>query len=106
MCNHVIDAVVDTGLAIKLDEPVWMDRSGSVCSEENAFGCQVHHHLRIPDLCICGNVVSDNNISMKGDGHACGELLLTAKKSVGRKDVQQRTESSYLLDLPHFQGNL
>ena len=36
--NHAIDAMVDAGLAIKLDEPVWMDRNGNVCSKEDAFG--------------------------------------------------------------------
>ena len=45
MYNHAIDAMVDAGLAIKLDESVWMNRNGNVCSKENAFGCKVHHKL-------------------------------------------------------------
>ena len=103
MYNHAIDAMVDAGLAIKLDEPVWMDRSGYVCSEEDAFGCKVHYQLLRPDMCICGDEVG-NNISMKGDGHAGGELLLTAKKSVGQKRCSTRNRKFTLIGLTTFSG--
>ena len=103
MYNHAIDAMVDAGLAVKLREPVWMDRNGNVCSEEDAFGCKVHHKLLRPDMCVCGDEVG-NNISMKGDGHAGGELLLTAKKSVGQRKCSTRNRKFTLIGLTAFSG--
>ena len=103
MYNHAIDAMVDAGLAIELNEPVWMDRNGNVCSEEDAFGCKVHHKLLRPDMCMCGDEVG-NNISMKGDGHAGGELLLTAKKSVGQRKCSTRNRKFTLIGLTAFSG--
>ncbi len=99
----MIDAMVDAGLAIKLDETVWVDRSGNVCSEEDAFGCKVHHQLLKPDMCLCGDEVG-NNISMKGYGHSGGELLLTAKKSVGQKRCSTRNQKFTLIGLTAFSG--
>ena len=37
MYNHTIDKLVGTGLAVKLDEHVWMDLDGDTCTEEEAF---------------------------------------------------------------------
>ena len=56
--------MVEAGVAVKLDEPFWMDWFGNICSEYDAFGCKVFHKLVRPDMCICGDEVS-GNISMK-----------------------------------------
>ena len=45
MYNHIIDELVDAKLAVKLDNPVWMNRSGEECDESEAFGCKVHHKI-------------------------------------------------------------
>ena len=45
MNNHCIDKMMEAGVAIKLEEPVWMNREGQECSEEEAFGCKVTHKL-------------------------------------------------------------
>ena len=103
MYNHAIDAMVEAGIAVKLDVPVWMDRNGNVCSEEDAFGCKIHHKLLRPDMCVCGDEVG-NNISMKSDGHAGGELLLTARKSVGQRKCSTRNRKFTLIGLTAFTG--
>ena len=66
MYNSIIDEMVEAGVAERLDEPVWMDRDGKICLEDDAFGCKVHHKIVRPDMCICGDEVG-GNISMKGD---------------------------------------
>ena len=78
MYNHVIDELVHAKVAVKLDHPVWMNQNGEICSESEAFGYKVHHKILRPDLCFCGDEVG-GNISMKGDGHNGGELLLKEK---------------------------
>ena len=52
MYNHVIDELVHTKVAVKLDHPVWMNRNGEICSESEAFGCKVNHKILRPDLCF------------------------------------------------------
>ena len=57
----------------------------------------------LPDMCMCGDEVR-NNISIKGDRHAGGELLLTAKKSVGQRKCSARNQKSTLIGLTAFSG--
>ena len=50
--------MVAAGVAVKLDTPVWMNRSGEICEEEEeAYGCKVFYRLVRPDMCIRGNEV-------------------------------------------------
>ena len=69
---------------MKLETPTWMNRNGEVCTEEEAYGCKVHHMLTRLELCFCGDKVG-GNISMKGDGHNGGELLLIEKGKVPQR---------------------
>ena len=73
MYKHCIQEMVDAGLAKKLEVPRWITRNGRICSEDQAFGCQVTHDLIKPQLCICGDEVG-GNLCMKGDGHIGREL--------------------------------
>ncbi len=46
MYNYIInELVVDARLAMKLDNPVWMNSIGEECDESEAFGCKVHHKI-------------------------------------------------------------
>ena len=89
MYNSIIDEMMDAGVVERLDEPVWMDHDGNICSEETAFGCKVLHKVVRPDMCICGDEVG-GIISMKGDGHVGGELFLTEKRRVPQRKTSTR----------------
>ena len=88
MYSHIIDEMVDTKLAVKLETPVWKDRAGNVCMEKNALGCKITHNILRPDMCLVRDEVG-GNISMKGDGHAGGELYLCAKGIILQKSINQ-----------------
>ena len=81
MYNHNIDEMVEAGVAIKRDTPVWMDRNGKVVDKANAYGYKDTHDIIIPDYCAVANEVG-NNISMKNDGDIGGQMYLCAKGSV------------------------
>ena len=36
------EEMIQTGVDEKLEEPVWMNKKGEVCGEENAYGRGVH----------------------------------------------------------------
>ncbi len=74
MYSHTMSEMVDAGVAVKLDTPVWMNRGDEICEEEEAYGCKVFHRLVRLDVCICGDEVG-GNLSMKGDGHVAGQKL-------------------------------
>jgi len=103
MYDHIIDEMMDAGLAVELDEPVWMNRKGEICPEEEAFGCKVHHKIIHPELCFCGDEVG-GNISMKGDGHHGGELLLAEKGTIAQRKASTRNRKFTLIGLTSFTG--
>ena len=104
MYKHIIDEMVDAGLAVELDEPVWMNRDGNICPEHEAFGCKVHHKVIHPELCFCGDEVG-GNISMKGDGHHGGELLLAEKGTIAQRKSSTRNRKFTLIGLTSFTGD-
>ena len=103
MYTHTMSEMVDAGVAIKLDKPVWMDRLGNICSEEEAIGCKVFYKLVRPDMCLCGDEVG-GNLSMKGDGHIGGKKLLTARGKVPQKRASTRNRKFTLIGLTAFTG--
>ena len=103
MYNHIIDELVHANLAVKLETPTWMNRNGEVCTEEEAYGCKVHHVITRPELCFCGDEVG-GNISMKGDGHNGGELLLTEKGKVPQRKASTRSRKFTMIGLTSFSG--
>jgi len=104
MYNNIIDEMVDAGVAEKLDEPVWMDRDGNICSEQEAYGCKVHHQIVRPDMCLCGDEVG-GNISMKGDGHVGGELFVTEKGRVPQRKVSTKNRKFTMIGLTALTGD-
>lgn len=68
-------------VAERLSHPIWIDRCGKECSNNDALGCMVIHKLCPSDRCFVGDLVG-RNVSMKGDGHAGGKLLLRGQGQV------------------------
>ena len=103
MYDHTISEMIDCGVAVRLDEPVWMDRQGNICEEDEAFGCKVFHQLSRPDMCICGDEVG-GNLSMKGDGHIAGKTLLTGVGNVPKLQTSTRNRRFTMIGLTAFTG--
>ena len=61
-----------------------MKKDGQICTKEESDGCKVHHKITQPEFGFCGDEVG-GNISMKGDGHNEGELLLIEKGNAPQK---------------------
>jgi len=45
MYEHSYDKMIDVGVAVKLESPIWQDCYGNICTEEDSFGCKVKHDL-------------------------------------------------------------
>ena len=90
-------------VAVKLDEPVWMDESGSIVDEEHATGCKVTHDLVRPEMCIVMDEVGGNT-SQKGDGNNGGELKVCATGMVPQQKISTRDKHWTLLGLTSLQG--
>ena len=61
MYDEVYEALVDTGVATKLDHPVYMDRDYNVVTDQRkCFGTKITHSLDHPDLCIVVDEVGSN----------------------------------------------
>jgi len=103
MYDHTISEMIDSGVAVKLDTPEWMDRYGNICDESSAFGCQVFHKLVRPDMCVCGDEVG-GNLSMKGDGHIAGTKLLTGVGNVPKLQTSTRNRRFTMIGLTAFTG--
>ena len=103
MYVHVISEMVNAGLAIELDSPVWMDRSGNTVDETKAFGCKVTHDILYPDMCLVGDEVG-GNISMKGDGHAGGKLYLCEKGQIPQQKTSSKDKHFTLMGLTNLKG--
>ena len=78
MYNEVYAGMVEAGVAVKLNEPIWVDKEGNETTKENAFGQKATHQLIHPDYVIFVDEVGCNT-SQEGDGSRGGE-----KKIVGR----------------------
>ena len=70
MCDDVSNEMLATGIDEVIKEPMHADR-GDVCSEKDAFGFKVAHHMKHPECFIIVDEVG-GNVSQKFDGHAEG----------------------------------
>jgi hypothetical protein len=78
MYDDIEDDMVDAGVAIRLDEPVWMDKEGNRVEEKNSVGFKVRSKLTRPDMCVVMDEVGCN-LSMMKDGHAGGQKFVVGK---------------------------
>ena len=104
MYDEVYAALEDTGIATKLDDPVYMDREYNVVSNQiEAFGTRCTHSLDHPDLCIVVDEVG-SNLSQKGDGHIGGQKYVCAKGSIPQIKVQHSERHFTLLGFTALSG--
>jgi len=88
MYDEVYDAMVEAGVAKKLEEPMWVNMEGQVCEKEEAFGRKATHTLTRPDMVLFVDEVGCNT-SQVGDGHVGGQ-----KKIVPRGTVPKETATT------------
>jgi hypothetical protein len=91
MYDHVEEELVDAGLAVELQNPVYMDHVGNHVKEgtdrkKRIKGLKVKVDLKRPDLCVVLDEVG-SNLSMIKDGHVGG------KKYVCEKGDEPKTPS-------------
>lgn len=77
MYHHIKKILLQSLIASKLDQPVWMNEAGEVVEDEMmAMGYKVDIKIDVPDLGLmmdeCGC-----NLSQEGDKNIGGELFLT-----------------------------
>ena len=75
MYNRIHNEMVDIGVAMPYEEPLWQDANGINCLESDAFGCKVTHNLTHPKICVVIDEVGANT-NQKGDGQVGGKLLV------------------------------
>ena len=89
---------VDSGVAEKLDSPVWMDRDGKECQHIEACGCKLIHHIKHPDMCIVGDEVGGNT-SQKGDGHVGGTSHWYERNNIPQSKTSNKDNRFILIGL-------
>ena len=103
MYTHDYEAMEDAGIAKVLDLPVWMDKDGNLCSEDESFGCKVTHDLQYPEMAFVMDEVGGNT-SQKGDGHIGGKLLVCAKGMTPQIKINTKDKRWTLLGLTSLNG--
>ena len=83
--------MVDSGLAIELPTPVWMEKNGGECEECEDSGCIVIHNLIYPEMCFVIDEVGGGT-SQKGDGHIGGKLKVCGKGMEVRQKINIKEE--------------
>ena len=75
MFEKIILNLVEAGLAVPFEEPLWMDKLGNPCNPDEAFGCKVTHQILYPEDVIVADELG-GNLSQQGDGNLGGEKLM------------------------------
>lgn len=79
MYNLIYPLLVEAGIAVKLDQPVWKDRMGHIVPDETeAFGCQVEYELTDPSYFLFVDETGTNT-NMKKDGKQGGKRGIAEK---------------------------
>jgi hypothetical protein len=77
MYEEVYEAMVGSGVAIKLDEEVHVDSLGAIVTEENGFGRKTKYLVTKPNYILYVDEVGENT-SQKKDGNVSGEKFMVA----------------------------
>ncbi len=78
MNNIIYNEMIDSKIAKKLEDAIFMDHDGKVVNESNCFGKMIDIEMTHPDYCIFGDETGCNT-SMKKDGHIVGTKYITKK---------------------------
>ena len=104
MYDDVYEAVVDCGVASKLQQPTYMDRDGNTTTNmDKAFGLPCTHAINHPDMCLVVDEVG-SNLSQKGDGHIAGRKVMCEKNTTPQEQVQHKEKHFSLLGFTSLNG--
>ena len=82
---------------------MWMNKDGEECQSSEAFGCEVSHHIKYPDICIVGDELG-GNFSQKGDGHIGGTLHVCERNFTPQSNTSNKEKKITLRGLPILLG--
>jgi hypothetical protein len=94
MYDDVYDAMVEAGVAKKLDEPIWVNNEGIETDEKDAFGRKATHALCHPDYVVFVDEVGCNT-SQEGDGAHGGKKRLLEEAQFRKRVRPQMTTTSH-----------
>jgi hypothetical protein len=105
MYDCVADALIEAGLAILMQIPVWMDREGNEVSADNdkKFGMKVGLKIIKPECCLCADEVGCNTC-MRGDGHVGGAKKICERGCVPYKLIGKKDKHFTCLGFTNFLG--
>ena len=86
ICNLIYPQMVESGIAERLETPVWMDGNGNIVGENDALGKMVDYLLKHPEYLVFVDEVG-NNANMKEDGRVGGEKKIGAKGERAQQTV-------------------
>ena len=103
MYLHIGEEMEEAQVAVKLDDPVWMDKDGNIVEEGQAFGQKVTHRITRPDMFLVGDEVGGNT-SQLGDGNIGGKLMLCERGTVPQRKVSNKDKHFTLMGLTALTG--
>jgi hypothetical protein len=103
MYEDIEEELVQAGLAVKLDPPIWMDEKGSHVEEEKSVGMKVKTKLLRPEMCIVMDEVGCN-INMTKDGHVNGTKFVVARKDEAKQKASKKERHFTCLGLTNLTG--
>jgi hypothetical protein len=91
MYEDIEKELVDAKVAVRLDEPVWMDANGNSVAEVDLVGMKVCTKFTHPNMCITMDEVGCN-LNMTKDGHVNGKnLWLVKEMRQGKKQAKRKS---------------
>ena len=81
MYDVIYDEMVDAGVAVKLDKPIYTDRKGNEVEESKRFGMKQDIKITHPNYILFADE-SGCNTSQKKDGHVGGRKLIVQHGTV------------------------
>jgi hypothetical protein len=103
MYDDVENEMIEAGVAVQLDSPIWMDEQGNSVPESQSKGFKVKVKLTRPDMCIVMDEVG-SNLSMMKDGHAGGEKFVVGKGKEAKLKATKRDKRFTCLGLTLLSG--
>lgn len=104
MYDAVEEAMLDCGVAERLDPPQWMDKEGNIVeSQADAFGMPCTIRITHPDLCLVGDEVGGNT-SQKGDGHIGGKKVVGERGCVSQVKASKKEKKFTVIGLTALNG--
>jgi len=82
MYNEIYAEMTEAGVAVELEEPIWVDKDGNEVNQQSqAVGRKITHRIIHPDYTLHADEVGGDT-SQKGDGHVGGVKFLTAPDTI------------------------